>query len=53
LTHETFGNSEAGQGLLDVCIALGKFPHEFEECGEAEEVFILSAWNAKNAEKKD
>lgn len=36
-----------GQGLFQLCTELGKFPHEFKDCSDAEFEYLKSAWNEK------
>lgn len=42
-----------GQGLLQLCAELGKFPHEFESCSDEEFEYLKAGWNEKTGRENE
>ncbi len=36
-----------GQGLFQLCVELGKLPHELRACSDEEFEYLKAAWNEK------
>jgi len=42
-----------GQGLFQLCVELGKLPHEFVVCSDEEFEYLKMAWNEKTRRENE